>query len=164
MNNSVKNSLLFLLIAALFTSSALVADFSKVSGSVEADLRQNLQLPAGPATQFVPFHIPGQGLFIVVTTDVSMRPTVQSPFGAATKRGTAPKPGNIRQALKTAVLNCRKLPLPSGENESLFIILVNRAFFSRPDSSQPQFITYKAYIPVAELKSAKDPGSKIHTE
>ena len=164
MNNSVKNSLIFILVAALFASSTLAADFSKVNGTVEADLRQTLQLPAGPATQFVSFHIPGHGLFIVVTTDFSMRPTVQTPFGATTKRGTAPKPVDIRQALKTAVLNCRKLPLPSGESESLFVILVNRSLFSRPADNQRGSLIYKAYIPVAELKSAKDPGSMIHME
>ncbi len=164
MNNSVKNSLILLIVAAIFTSSALAADFQKVSASIEADLRTTLQLPAGPATQFVPFHIPGHGLFVVVTTDFTMRPTVATPFGAATKRGNAPKPADIRQALKTALLNCRKLPLPTGKDEFLFIILVNRSLFSRPDAREPQSITYKAFIPVAELKSAKDPASKIHLE
>lgn len=164
MNNSVKNPLLFLIVAAIFASSALAADFRKVSASVEADLRTTLQLPAGPATQFVPFHIPGHGLFVVVTTDFTMRPAVATPFGSTTKRGNAPKPADIRQALKTALLNCRKLPLPTGKDESLFIILVNRSLFSRPDARESQSITYKAYIPVARLKSPGNPEITVVTE
>ncbi len=164
MNNSVKKYFLIILIVTLSISSAFTAEFSRVSGSVEADLRQTLQLPTGPATQFISFHIPDNGLFIVVTTDFSMRPRVQTPFGAATKRGTAPKPSEIRQSLKTAVLNCRKLSLPGGKGESLFVILVNRSLFSRPGDAQYGSRTYKAYIPIADLKATKDPDSKIHTE
>lgn len=164
MKNSVKNIFLFLIVAIVSISSANARNFSKTSCSVETALRQSLQLPSGPATQFISFHIPANGFFIVVTTDLSMRPSVQTPFGAATKRGNSPAPAEIRKALKNAVLNCRKLPLPDGKGESLYIILVNRTLFSRPDASQPQAITYKAYIPIAELKSARNPGSKIHTE
>ncbi len=164
MKNSVKKIFLFLIVAIVSISSANARDFSKTSGSVEAALRQALQLPSGPATQFISFHIPANGLFVVVTTDFSMRPSVQTPFGATTKRGNTPAPIEIRKALKNAVLNCRKLPLPDGKNESLYIILVNRTLFSRPDTSQSQSITYKAYVPISKLKSAGNPASAIVTE
>ncbi|NOY22342.1 MAG: hypothetical protein GXO70_02365 [Acidobacteria bacterium] len=164
MNNSVRKYFLFVFIATLSISSAFAAEFQRIAGSVEADLRQTLQLPTGPATQFISFHIPDNGLFIIVTTDFSMRPRVQTPFGGTTKRRNAPTPAQIRKALKTAVLNCRTLPLPNGKNESLYVVLVNRSLFSRPDAGQARSITYKAYIPITDLKSAKDTNSKIHTE
>ena len=164
MNNSVNKYVFFLIFSTLLISSANARDFSKTSASIEGALRQSLQLPSGPATQFITFHIPDNGLFIVVATDFSMRPSAQTPFGGATKRGNTPTPAQIRKALKDAVLNCRTLTLPDGKNESLYVILVNRSFFSRPDAGQARNVTYKAYIPITDLKSAKDPNSKIHTE
>ena len=164
MKNSVRKLLLLLVLAIASSAPAFAAHISRLSASVEADLRQALQLPIGPATQFVSFHIPGNGIFIVVTTDFSMRPSAETPFGSGTKQRNAPSPDKIRKALKSAILHCRKLVPVNSKSESLFVVLVNRSLFSRPGNNQGSSGTYKAYIPIRKLLSDSNPGTLIVME
>ncbi len=157
MIGSAKSILSAILICILFSAPVSADEFSRTTGFVEAKLRQSLQLPVGPATQFVSFHIPGNGLFVVATTDFSMRSTAPTPFGASKNKQAAPSPDKIRKVLKTVILSCKNLTLPAGENESLYIILVNRSFFTRPDEQGNRAVIYKAYIPIKTLRH----GSKI---
>ncbi len=164
MKNSVKLFFATCLITTLAGTSTFAATFSKTSAAVESALRQSLQLPIGPATQFISFYIPKSGLFIVVTTDFSMRPAAETPFGPGKSKGNTPNPAAIRNAMKNAILHCKKMKLPQGPNESLFIILSNRALFSRPGTNQSNGTIYKAYIPIQKLLSGIDPANSIIME
>ncbi|NOZ13947.1 MAG: hypothetical protein GXO69_09940 [Acidobacteria bacterium] len=165
MKNSVKLLFAACMITILAGTSAFAANFSRTSAAVESVLRQSLQLPIGPATQFISFYIPNNGLFIVVTTDFSMRPAAETPFGPAkSKGGNMPNPAAIRNAMKNAILHCKKMKLPKGKNESLFVILANRALFSRPGENRNNGITYKAYITIQKLTSGTNPAASIVME
>lgn len=141
------------------------ADLSELTNTIEANLSQSLKLPTGPATQAVQFHFKDAGLFIVVTTDLTMGSSVRTPFGEQqTKKKVAVPGAAVREALKNALLSCRSLSIPLPADDYVHVVLVNRSLFNRPDQKAQQDTTFKAYIRVSDLKGNSDPANKIVVE
>jgi len=161
------NLLLLMLTALAFGGSPA---FDSRIETVEARLRTDLSLPTGPATQFVHFYIPGEGYFLVLTTDFQMTgQSRRTPFGStgsASPSAAIPSRDKVHHALKQALISLQRveLPRPPQAGERMHLILIHRPFFKSPFGTASTPVSFKVWVSLSALMTDADPLAEVRTD
>lgn len=154
----VRNLVLICVLMVSFPVSA--ATHGEYGQVIEQQLRQHLRIPDGPATQFVSFDFPEQGVFVILTTDLAMGNVRRTPFGNQKQQTSRPADVDILNAMKQAILACAPLHRNSG---SLHLVIVDRALFSNPFEDTRTPVLYKAWVSFTDIRGT-DANTLIRAE
>lgn len=128
---------------------------TRIQETVETQLRSAFNLIDGPATQFVSFHIPHQGYFVVLSTDFGMAGGHRTPFGTQPTASRVPAENRIRVILRQALLDCKPNLTGAETAEVLALVIVHRPLFSSPGGEQEEPGIYRSWMPIGDLLAGK---------
>lgn len=131
-------------------------NLAELQATVETRLRSEFNLMDGPATEFVSFHIPDQGYFIMLSTDFGMAGGAhRTPFGTQPATSKVPPSDRIADTLEATILSCKAQLANANADEILAIVIVHRSLFRSPSNDSQQSVVYRSWIQIGNLISEK---------